>query len=293
MRFGVLLAAVILVGGSLFWRDIAGVVNGHSSTKAPTTKKDKDMDGSQSSPGVHIAAKWELPDRLKEVSGIVYLDEDRFLCVQDEEGIVFVYNRSTNRIEKEIPFGGTGDYEGIALNGNTIYVVRSDGQLYEIPINDNSGINQYKTELTAEHNIEGLTYDQRNNRLLLAIKDDEPGNKNYKGIYAFDLTSKKLSMNPVYKIDLNDKILQQVNNKKKIKPSEIGIHPQSGDIYITDGPGSRLIIMDEKVNIKKVFDLGKQFVQPEGISFSPEGEVYISNEGTRQPGNILQITLDL
>src|SRR5690606_2804436 len=39
---------------------------------------------------VKILNKWELPEVLKEVSGIAYLEENLFACVQDEDGKIFI-----------------------------------------------------------------------------------------------------------------------------------------------------------------------------------------------------------
>ena len=74
-------------------------------------------------------------------------------------------------------------------------------------------------------------------------------------------------------------------------PSAMGIHPLTNEFFITDGPKARLLIMDESGKISKLLDLGSAFSQPEGITFSPEGEVFISNEGTKDPGNIIRIQL--
>mgnify|MGYP003577667834 CR=1 FL=1 len=89
------------------------------------------------------------------------MDEQRFACVQDEEGKIFIFNRATGKIEKEIPFAGSGDYEGIALKGNTAYVLRADGVLYEVNMDGaQASLKEHKTVLTVEHNVEGLTYDK-------------------------------------------------------------------------------------------------------------------------------------
>ena len=74
---------------------------------------------------VEVVKKWELPDILYEVSGIAYMGDQKIAAVQDEKGIIFVYNLSTSSIEKEILFGEDGDYEGIALAGSTAYVLKS------------------------------------------------------------------------------------------------------------------------------------------------------------------------
>ncbi len=54
-----------------------------------------------------------------------------------------------------------------------------------------------------------------------------------------------------------------------------------------------LLIMDYSGTIKKLYQLGKDFAQPKGITFSPQGEIFISNEGTKQPGNILKVEIGI
>src|SRR5690554_5062322 len=60
-----------------------------------------------------ILRKWKMPDQLHEISGITWIGEDRFACVQDEEGILFIYNIAKEEIEETVNFSMAGDYEGI------------------------------------------------------------------------------------------------------------------------------------------------------------------------------------
>lgn len=73
-----------------------------------------------------------LPDTLREISGIAELDSSTVACIQDENGILFIYDIVNNRIMKQISFYADGDYEGIARVNKTIYILRSDGTLFEI-----------------------------------------------------------------------------------------------------------------------------------------------------------------
>ena len=201
-------------------------------------------------------------------------------------------------MEKEISFGVPGDYEELAMVGETIWVLRADGKLFEVS-NMNAAkpsVKEYSTQLTTKQDPEGLCYDKKNNRLLIAIKGAEPGTENYKGIYAFDLDSKKMDQQPVFKIDLQNKVFGNGSDKKKrntINPSGISIHPVSGDMYIIDGRNPQLLITDAGGNIKNLYRLNSnEFAQPEGITFNSAGDLFIANEGTKQPGNIVQVKID-
>lgn len=264
-----------------------------------TTKKNKNMEVPVPDAAVTIAKKWDMPEVLKEISGLSYIDEQRFACVQDELGTIFIYNIASSKIEKEIPFGAPGDYEGIAVVNENIWVLRASGKLYEVN-NINSAtpsVKEYVTHLTIKQDSEGLCYDKKNNRLLIAIKGAEIGTEEYKGIYAFDLAARKMDAQPVFKINLlDDAFGNGKSGKKKVtvfNPSGITLHPENGDMYITDGKNSKLLITDAAGKIKKLYQLDlKEFPQPEGISFSPSAELFISNEGTKQAGNILKVKVE-
>jgi uncharacterized protein YjiK len=291
MKIVVLIIAVLVVAGIVFRNDLGALMAADKPQQEKKDKKDK-KEGEPASNSISITQKWDLPAELREISGLAWIDKNRFACVQDEDGEVFIYNTAENKIEKQIPFGGPGDYEGIAVNENTIYVVRSDGRLFEIDMNSKSPAKEYKTPLTAQHNVEGLCYDKANDRLLLAAKDEETGNK--KQIYHFDLTKKELMKQPAYSIDLSNEMLNTADGKKKkksIMPSAIAINPRTNDVFITDGPGSRLVILASSGEVKQVHNLGKDFAQPEGITFSSAGELFISNEGTKNPANILKVAI--
>ena len=252
--------------------------------------------GVMDSDSVKVDKKWELPKILNEVSGIAYMGNKKVACIQDEDGIIFIYNLETSSIEKEIEFAGGGDYEGITLVGNTAYILRSDGTIFEVAdFNDLSPkISKFSTSLKGKLNFEGLTYDKKNNRLLIALK--EKSGDEFKPVYAFDLKSKIWEKEPVYKIEFKDPVFGILNQKishKILRPSEIAVHPSSGKIYILEGIDPKLLILDASGKPVEIHLLNnKDFPQAEGLTFGDAGEIYISNEANRGPANILLISLN-
>ena len=296
----VLIVGVLIVALSLiFKKDIGNLFASVNSTeqsdeKKNNIKKDKDKYASTISERISIVNLWNLPEELNEVSGIAYIGDTRFACVQDEEGIIFIYNTAQQKIEKKVPFAGTGDYEGITLIGDVAFIVRADGLLYEVKDYQSTKpeVNTYKTPFSVEHNIEGLTYDQKGKRLLLAVKDKDLVSNDGKGVYAFDLTAKKLTKTPVYIISSPDALQQKGKKKKGLRPSAIGVHPLSNETYIVDGPKSQLLLLDQAGKLKELIVLGSQFAKPEGITFDKAGRMFISNErGKKSAANIVEVSL--
>ncbi|MBO3098146.1 SdiA-regulated domain-containing protein [Gelidibacter pelagius] len=231
-----------------------------------------------------ISETWELPDELDEISGIVWIDDHTLACVQDENGIIYLYDLDEKSIREEIPFSGNGDYEGIALHKTDLYVMQSDGLLYEIKDwrETNRTISSYQTGFKAANNMESLTYSAKDSSLLTAPKDKD-ANDEFKGIYKISMTSKRVDVNsPTYKIEMNAEALKNYRDKKLRKtfnPSEIAVHPKTNDIYVLEGKNPKLLILDEHGNLKNVYKLDEiNFPQPEGMTFSADGDLYISNE---------------
>ena len=244
-----------------------------------------------------IVKKWELPEVLNEISGIAWVGNNSIACVQDEDGIIFVYNLNTSEIENRISFGDGGDYEGITVIEDDAYVLRSDGIIYEV-LNFRGSKPQVNKHVTSTNrlpgiNLEGLAADPKNNRLLLAVKERKEQLK-YKEIFSFNLTNKTSEENPVFKIDLSNPIFEEVEGKlkKKFTPGEMGILPKTGEHYILDGSKPKLLITEKDGTPKELFMLStKDFGNPEGLTFSSDGTLYISNEAEDAPANILQVTL--
>jgi uncharacterized protein YjiK len=298
MKTKLLIMTVLIIALTLVFKKNIGKLfaKGNNTELTDDSKKEKKgkKDKLASSPSeVTIVKQWDLPKELNEVSGIAYIDASRFACVQDEDGIIFHYNTAEEKIEKKFPFAGAGDYEGITLVGNTAYVVRADGMLFEV-INYTSAkpaVTTYKTPFTASHNIEGLTYQKKHNRLLLAVKDEDLSGSNQKGVYAFDLSAKKLNTHPVYVVATNHTFLTGGKKKKEVRPSAIAIHPNTGHLYVVDGPQARLLMLDESGKLIKVIELGSDFAKPEGITFDQSGRMFISNEREKKTAaNIMEVT---
>lgn len=234
-------------------------------------------------------ASWELPSELREVSGIAWLQDGVIASVQDEEGIIYLYDLNKKSVTKEIEFAGSGDYEGIALVGNTAYVLRSDGALYEIPdfLNGNAKAILHQSVLASTQNTEGLAYDKQNNRLLLACKGYDESLGNSKGLYAFTLADKKMHPAPVVTISLAQENISKPGKKKKadydvLQPSSLEISPATGEMYLLDAENLRLLTLNQQGQVLKSvrFDK-KQLRQPEGLTFGDQGEMYIASEGSK------------
>jgi uncharacterized protein YjiK len=251
-----------------------------------------------------------MPEKLVEISAISFYKKSQLICVQDEAGKVFIYDLKKTEVKDGINFGKKGDYEGIAEVNDTIYVLSSNGKLHQITHFDlpDQKTKEIQTQLDGKNDTEGLCYDEKHHRLLIACKQN-PGNnlKGVRAVYAFDLMSMSLSKNPVYTVSLDELKRYLFEHEKEkfagqeiknifegkgdvtFQPSEIATHPITHDVYLISTVGKLMVVLNEDGKIKFIKSLGEsEFKQPEGLCFAKNGTMYISDEGRSGNGNILQ-----
>ncbi len=246
-----------------------------------------------------------LPPILTEVSDVVALSSTEIACVQDEKGIVFVYDIGQKKVTRQMRFGRKGDYEGLTVVDSRLFVLRSDGLLYEM-----SGNWAYPTVKTHRlriptSNNEGLCLDQQRDRLLIAPKSRLGKGSEFKdarAIFAFDLRQMQLVPDPAFYVSV-EAIREYARSRgrhvpKKAKkkghgahsalrfmPSSIAVHPLTGEVLILSSVDHVLVACDMTGKVTGYAALDPElFRQPEGLTFLANGDMVISNEAAgREP----------
>jgi uncharacterized protein YjiK len=251
-------------------------------------------------------AVFEMPESLKEISGLGMTENlEHLTAVNDEEGIVFLINKRDGKIVKEITFWDDGDYEGLEVIGDDIYIIKSSGTIYHVRdyLSDKPSTVKIKTFLNQENDVEGLACDRAKNCLLVGCKGkiaegetEQPRLK--KAIYQFDLGNMTMKNEPAFMLTLPDiqeyishmeehgemeKLLEDFSHKEdelKFSPSGIAVHPITREIYVTSSKGKLLLVLSSEGKIVHLIKLKKKIhAQPEGICFDADGTLYIANEG--------------
>ena len=272
--------------------------NGEDKTKVISPTKNK----------IH-----ELPPELSEISGITFLNDTVLVAIQDEEGILYYYNLPQNKIIRKQTFAGSGDYEDLVKAGNDMYVITSDGILSQIKNFESSNpvLTVIETPFTKKNDIEGIAYDAKHHRLLIAPKEHGlEENQTTKEIYGFDLKTMRFQIKPVFSIRLEEissqfsgdaleesskKFLKAIGNQnmnKVFRSSAITVNDKTGEIYVLSSLNGLIIILSSAGELTKIIQFsGVEYKQPEGIAFAPNGKLHISNEGGKSGlGNIIELT---
>lgn len=254
---------------------------------------------------------FKLSSKLVEISGLsTSNDQNYLLAVNDEQGKVFFVDKNNGEIKEEHKFHKSGDYEGVEMVDGILYAVRNSGTVIEVKNigQKDQETESYNTDLNAQYDVEGLGYDARHHRLLLACKGKAGIGEHFRhtrAVYGFDLEDKKLEKDPVWLIDRREirayaekksgktpkliEILDNDSSKAAFAPSGIAVHPKSKDIYLISSIGKVLIVINPKGKILYLEKLDESiFRQPEGICFEADGTLFISSEGKGGRGRIFQ-----
>lgn len=256
--------------------------------------------------------KTELPAELQEVSGITLLDPNTLACIQDEDGVIYLYDLRKQQLIRTIPFAGAGDFEGIARKRNELFVLRSDGFVFEIrnwkrtkPV-----VDSFQTHIPNINN-EGFCYDSLTDRLLIGSKskvNKEPEMKHVRTIYSLNLqtrqveydrtwilhTKEVLAYAKEHRIDLHLKPAKKdtsiLKPNLKIKISGLYVHPKTQELYVLSAADHYLMVFNRERKITGLKALNPEvYNKSEGITIAADGTIYISNEGQAGKPTLLKI----
>lgn len=224
-----------------------------------------------------------LPGELREISGLACDGRGRVFCHNDEQAIVFQIDPVRGNILERFSVGDRTfrrDFEGIAIADSLMFLVTSDGKLYEFtkaPPHGRSPARTYAVGLSPGWDIEGLCYDPATRSLLIACKEN-PHEKRFRHVYAFSLKSRELQKTPRFVVDI-----QSIQKKAKIKdfhPSAIERHPTSGTFFILSSSEPAILELSPSGELLAAVRLPDAIHrQPEGLTFDGDLTLYISNEG--------------
>lgn len=219
-----------------------------------------------------------LDGELLEISGQVNLSHSTFAAINDEDGVIIRFDLSNSEMTQSTKFGKKGDYEDIAHVDSMYYVLESNGDLHEVTPHQKKST-RYKFDLEEKIEFESLVYYDQFHKLVLITKDHA---LDQEGIYAysFNLHSKQFDREPFFVIEMNEVLRKLKDLSAQFQPSAAAIHPITKKLFIIASVGKALLICTPDGKVEAAHDLNPdQFQQPEGISFAPNGDMFISNEG--------------
>ncbi|MFD2970186.1 SdiA-regulated domain-containing protein [Sphingobacterium bambusae] len=238
----------------------------------------------------------DMPKSLAEISGITFHPSRSQLiyAIQDEDGILYSYDRSQKKVLESFTFGKPGDYEDLITDGDFFYILRSDGTLFSFPFGYLGQRDQVKSfkGLLPKGEYESLGMYSSKRELYVLCKecpvDKKSGNLTGYTLLMGDGGDLKrggqftIPMTSIQKLD--------PDVRKTIKPSAMTRKASTNEWYILSSIDKLLLITDSAFRPLEVIRFSREdFEQPEGIAFDEQENLFISSEaGKQNRGRIYQ-----
>lgn len=246
-----------------------------NKNKVNSSPKDYDLDN----PSILY-----LDDALAEISGIYFYPKDTSVfAISDESGYLFKIHLNKNFIAQRWKFDKTHDFEDLFYRNKAFYILESNGDIHTFQFSPGGDTITTQTSLFPEdgkgkNEFESFYYDSARKSFVMICKNCKSDKKNMVSAWAYDPESNSFTPS-VFSINV-DLIAAKTGDKNlKFKPSAATINPLTGDLWIVSAVNMLLVITDQNGNCKEAFQLNSAiFTQPEGIAFTPSGDLIISNE---------------
>ena len=223
----------------------------------------------------------ELNPALDEISGLAYYAKDTSVFgIIDEAGILYKIPLKYPDKVSSWEFGKKRDYEDMVLIDSSFYVLVSNGDVVKIMFQKDSVFTEkmdFPNASKKKNEFESLIK-INDSTLAIICKSCDDDKKSFFSSYLLNL---KDTAEP-YKTYINfstEGIVSKTGMQGHFKASAAAVNPLSGDLYIISAIQSLLLITSPEGKFKEVYKLNPEiYKQPEGITFTPQGDMVISNE---------------
>lgn len=221
-----------------------------------------------------------LPPELDEISGIAYYAKDTSVfAIVDEEALLYKISLNHPDNIQQWSYGKSNDYEDIILKDSTFYILVSNGNIRAVKFTGNGIATEKYSFITGskknKNEFESMYIDSGN--IIILCKDCDGDKKRKTSRFSFDVTTGQYR-----EIDSinNSKVAGLIDEDKvALKASAAAINPINNELYVISAVNNAIYIFDEAGNPKELYELNpKLYKQPEGIAFTPGGDLIISNE---------------
>ena len=251
------------------------------------------LDSSLAAPGdsAKPIARWQLPVRLAEISGLALTPDGRLFAHGDENSRVFEIDYRRGVILKQFTVGPQPireDFEGITFVDGSLILMTSNGKLYEFQEGADGANVQYRledTQLGKECEFEGIAYEAASNSLLLACKNPGPrSQRDQLVIYRWKRegpAAARLSqlIVPVARV-------VGANRWLRLRPTDLTLDPVTGNYVMVSAQEQALVEITPSGELVSARPLPSGHVQAEGVAITRDGILIVSDEGQGRQGVI-------
>ena len=236
-------------------------------------------------------AKWIVPPELREISGLALRSDGLVLAHDDEVGTIYVINPKTGIVVRRFSLEGErhGDFEAITTDGKSIYLLESNGHIFEFKEGADGAqvpYSRFDTKLGKECEFESMTFEADSSRLLLACKKVQKQVAQHElVIFAFPLPLGKSTAPPgMLTIPMHEVIGD--NKWKNFHPSDMTIDPFTKNYVLISSHEKGMVEITPDGEVVRSGPLPPGHNQPEGVAITKDSLLLISDEAHMTPAGI-------
>ncbi|MEQ9662243.1 MAG: hypothetical protein RLN87_06820 [Parasphingopyxis sp.] len=235
----------------------------------------------EDSNGAHYIA---LPDSLREISGLASASADSVFAHDDERGIVHEISVDDGEVIRSFALGNPAieaDFEGIAADGNRLWIITSEGAIFAFRAGANGthvAYEEYESGVGDYCEIEGLSLSPNPDSLLIACKRMLQGpRRGTLVIYEWDTRRRRPVDTPWREIGLAEALGEESG---EFAPSGIEWLPDYNQILVIAARGRSMLVLDEggRIVSRHRISAGRH-PQPEGVTVVGSNRLVIADEG--------------
>lgn len=231
------------------------------------------------------AQAFKLDPTLAEISGLAPASATTVFAHNDEYAIVHELDITNGIITRAFALGKptiAGDFEGIAVSGQNVYLITSDGLLYEAPIKkhrERARYTTYDTGLKEFCEIEGMAIDQDADAFLFLCKNSVRDKKNKRiTIYRWTVAERFQDHKPWLEIAIAD-VVPENGKRENLKASELQRDPKTGHLFILDANAGAVVEITQQGAPVAYRPLApRAHSQAEGLALMPGGAIVVGDE---------------
>ncbi len=228
----------------------------------------------------------QIAEDMAEISGIAYYPKDTSVfAIIDEAGILFKIPLKHPNNFRQWKFDKKRDFEDLVLIDSTFYALVSNGDIVSIRFHGDS-IHTYRANFSdfskAEDEFESIYPNPDSSSLIVVCKTCPGDPKKTISRFSYNYHDTGALYKPFLSINVAP-LAEKHDLNKQLKPSAAAINPITNELYVVSSIQKLILIFNEKGGFKESIELNPSiYKQPEGIAFTPEGNLIISNESAEE-----------
>jgi uncharacterized protein YjiK len=237
-------------------------------------------------------ARWNLPDALREVSGLAATPDGRLFAHGDERALIVELDVGRERVKKTFALGrhgARGDFEGLAVANGRFWLITSDGILYESAEGANGEYVAFRTYDTGVGTLceaEGLAFDPGADGLLIACKG--PRVRALRGmvaVFTWSIPRRALTNRTGIRVPVER--AARSAGVSDFHPSSIERDPTTGHWLLVAARERAVVELSPDGSIVAGATLARRrHQQPEGIAIGSDRTLFIADEGEGRRGTL-------